>query len=55
LGILAWAGGYYESSNLWDYLLDPWLATYAIVSSALYALNRLLNYAQARKKRGLHH
>ncbi len=29
LAVLAWALGWYESTNLWDYLLDPWLATYA--------------------------
>jgi len=35
LGIFAWGGGWYESNNLWDYLLDPFLAIYAI-----YALLR---------------
>lgn len=30
LAVLAWSGGWYESANLWDYLLDPLLATYAI-------------------------
>lgn len=30
LGIVAWSAGWYESSNLWDYLLDPWLAVYAL-------------------------
>lgn len=28
--VLAWSVGWYESSNLWDYLLDPWVAIYAI-------------------------
>lgn len=30
LTVFAWGVGWYESSNLWDYLLDPLLAIYAI-------------------------
>lgn len=30
LATLAWSLGWYESTNLWDYLLDPLVATYAI-------------------------
>ncbi|HLY95584.1 MAG: hypothetical protein ACM3W8_01470 [Sideroxydans sp.] len=30
LAVAAWTCGWYESPNLWDYLLDPWLAIYAI-------------------------
>jgi len=30
LAVLAWSVGWYESTNLWDYLLDPWLAVYAL-------------------------
>jgi hypothetical protein len=29
LAVAAWGAGWYESPNLWDYLLDPWLALYA--------------------------
>ena len=29
LAVLAWGAGWYESTNLWDYLLDPLLAIYA--------------------------
>jgi hypothetical protein len=29
LAVAAWSAGWYESPNLWDYLLDPWLAIYA--------------------------
>ena len=29
-GALAWLGGVYESRNLWDYLIDPLAATYAL-------------------------
>lgn len=31
LAVVAWSAGWYESPNLWDYLLDPWLAIYALV------------------------
>jgi hypothetical protein len=30
---LAWAIGWYESDNLWDYLLDPFLAIYALAAT----------------------
>lgn len=30
LAVFAWSVGWYESGNLWDYLLDPLLAIYAI-------------------------
>jgi hypothetical protein len=30
VGMLAWAAGLLESTNLWDYLIDPWLAAGAI-------------------------
>jgi hypothetical protein len=30
LALLAWVAGALESSNLWDYLIDPWLAVAAI-------------------------
>ncbi|MES2508695.1 MAG: hypothetical protein V4625_02135 [Pseudomonadota bacterium] len=29
--VLAWAAGLMESGNLWDYLMDPWLAVTAFV------------------------
>ena len=29
LAVFAWGVGWYESNNLWDYLLDPLLAVYA--------------------------
>ncbi len=31
LGLLAWTLGLMESSNLWDYLMDPWLAIAAMI------------------------
>lgn len=32
LAVLAWSAGWYESNNLWDYLLDPWVAIYAVAA-----------------------
>jgi len=32
LAILAWAIGWYESGNLWDYLLDPFVAIYVMTA-----------------------
>lgn len=29
LAVVAWVIGWYESNNLWDYLIDPWVAIYA--------------------------
>lgn len=33
LAVLAWSMGWYESTNIWDYLIDVPLALYAIVQS----------------------
>ena len=35
LSVLAWAVGWYESGNLWDYLIDPLVAVYALLAIAL--------------------
>lgn len=32
IAIIAWAAQWHESSNLWDYLLDPFLAIWALIS-----------------------
>jgi hypothetical protein len=37
LAILAWAVGWHESANLWDYILDPFLGLWAIGSLILSA------------------
>lgn len=37
LAVIAWSIGYYESTNLWDYLLDPLLFIYAL-SAIIYRL-----------------
>jgi hypothetical protein len=44
LAMLAWSAGWYESDNLWDYLLDPFVAVYAlaaIISCGVKALLKL--------------
>lgn len=41
LAVLAWSVGWYESNNLWDYLLDPWVAIYAIGALTKAALSKL--------------
>ena len=37
LAVAAWSAGWYESPNLWDYLLDPWLAIYALAVQGKFA------------------
>ena len=32
IAIIAWAAQWHESSNLWDYLLDPFLAIWALIA-----------------------
>lgn len=41
LAVLAWSVGWYESANLWDYLLDPWVSVYMIGALMKHALRRL--------------
>ncbi len=41
LGVAAWSAGWYESTNLWDYLLDPWLAIYVWAVQGKLLLARL--------------
>jgi hypothetical protein len=47
LAVAAWTCGWYESPNLWDYLLDPWLAVYAITAQVKYWLARWRGKAHA--------
>jgi len=42
LGTLAWAVGWYESDNLWDYLIDPFAAIYALAAIMISAVRMLL-------------
>lgn len=43
LATLAWAVGWYESNNLWDYLLDPFVSIYALCAIIIQAVKRLTN------------
>ncbi len=40
-GVAAWSAGWYESTNLWDYLIDPWLAIYVFSVQGKFWLARL--------------
>ena len=41
LAIASWTANLMESTNLWDYLFDPWLATAAIFKSAAAGATQL--------------
>jgi hypothetical protein len=43
LALLAWVAGVLESNNLWDYLIDPWLATAALFHCIKLAAASWLN------------
>ncbi|HLP97941.1 MAG TPA: hypothetical protein VK149_05815 [Sideroxyarcus sp.] len=47
LAVVAWSVGWYESGNLWDHLLDPWLAIYAFAVQGRYWLARLREKSHA--------
>jgi hypothetical protein len=42
IAIIAWAAHWNESANLWDYLLDPFLAIWALLAliGALFRRHR---------------
>lgn len=42
LALLAWSAGVLESTNLWDYLMDPWLATAALFQCMKSGAGQLL-------------
>jgi hypothetical protein len=42
LSLLAWAIGWYESGNLWDYLIDPVVSLWAIGALLIRAARRVL-------------
>jgi hypothetical protein len=50
LGLMAWATGVLESTNLWDYLIDPWLAAGAIFQCLKMAGSPLM--ARLKRARG---
>lgn len=48
LALLAWTAKLLESNNLWDYLLDPWLAFFAIFRTLWTGAQSWLNRRQRR-------
>jgi len=46
LAALAWSLGWYESGNLWDYLLDPFVSIYALCAISIRAAKRLMGRPQ---------
>ncbi len=48
LATLAWASGWYESGNLWDYLIDPFVAIYALAAMMNYFFRTLLKVSRGR-------
>ena len=45
---LAWTVGWYESNNLWDYLLDPFLSIYALAAIIICGVKTLLKLQRDR-------
>jgi hypothetical protein len=46
LATLGWASGWYESGNLWDYLIDPFVAIYALAAIMNYFIRMLLKVSR---------
>ena len=42
LALVGWTAGVLESSNLWDYLIDPWLAVASLFQCARAGLEKLM-------------
>lgn len=43
VAVLAWSAGWYESNNLWDYLLDPFVSIYALVTVTRHGYKTLFS------------
>jgi len=50
LATLAWAVGWYESDNLWDYLIDPFAAIYALAAIMIFGVKTLLKWPRGRPR-----
>lgn len=48
LATLAWAAGWYESDNLWDYLLDPFVSVYALAAIMICVAKSVLKLQRGR-------
>ena len=46
---IAWAVGWYESDNLWDYLLDPFVSIYALAAIVVYAVKAVAQRDRSHK------
>ena len=50
---LAWAVGWYESDNLWDYLLDPFVSIYALAVIMIHTVKTLLQRGRSYQSQPL--
>ncbi len=50
---LAWAVGWYESDNLWDYLLDPFVSIYALAVITIHTVKSLLQRGRSHQSQPL--
>ena len=48
LATIAWAVGWYESDNLWDYLLDPFVVIYTLAAIMIYCVKTLPKWQRGR-------
>jgi hypothetical protein len=46
---LAWTVGWYESNNLWDYLLDPFVSIYALAAIMIHAMKAILHRGRSHE------
>jgi|SRR5450759_2310177 hypothetical protein len=49
LATIAWAVGWYESNNLWDYLLDPFVSIYALAAIMIHAVKAILHCGRSHE------
>jgi hypothetical protein len=47
--VFAWAIGWYESNNLWDYLLDPFVSIYALAAVMMHVIKAPLYRSSAHR------
>ena len=48
LATLAWATGWYESSNIWDYLIDPFVSFYALAVITIRGTKKYIEFRETR-------
>jgi hypothetical protein len=46
---IAWAAGWYESNNLWDYLLDPFVSIYALAAIVVHTVKAMAQRGRSRE------